>query len=101
MNWIELPLNRFTGTLPPEYGEMNHLRIIEVYNNTLTGTIPDTWWDKSATLTMMNVGYNELSGSMPGNRLGDMSMMRSFFINGNRFTGTIPTEVGRMTELGK
>jgi hypothetical protein len=98
---IELPLNKFTGTLPPEWGEMNHLLYIEVRNNTLTGTIPDTWWDLGATMTGLNIGSNLLVGSIPGDRLGGMRNMKSLFVDFNRFTGIIPTEVGLLTDLRK
>jgi hypothetical protein len=99
LNSIELPYNHFTGTLPSEWGEMNHLDYIEVHNNTLTGTIPDTWWGDH--MTGLNFGNNELSGSIPGDRLGGMLLLRSFFLDYNSFTGSIPTEVGLLTNLGK
>lgn len=96
---IDFPRNRFTGTLPREWGEMNHLIHVAVHYNSLEGTIPDTWWDLGATMTGLNLGYNRLNGTIPGDRLGGMYNLRSLFIDNNHFIGAIPTEVGMLTDL--
>ena len=80
---------------------MNHLIHVAVHYNSLEGTIPDTWWDLGATMTGLNLGYNRLNGTIPGDRLGGMYNLRSLFIDNNHFIGAIPTEVGMLTDLRK
>ncbi|KAL9381595.1 hypothetical protein Peur_027252 [Populus x canadensis] len=54
--------NRFTGPIPSEYIELQNLEQLELQQNYLDGEIPP--FDQP-TLTLFNVSYNHLQGSIP------------------------------------
>ena len=37
---LDIGFQKLTGTIPPELGNLIHLREIYLYNNTISGTIP-------------------------------------------------------------
>jgi hypothetical protein len=43
---------------------------------------------------------NNLTGSIP-TELGNLTQMHDFKVAGNMLTGTIPSEIGKLTNLGK
>ena len=53
-----------TGHIPPEFGELNELRILNIRWQSLTGEIPP--------------------------ELGNLPKLESLHLSGNRFTGCIP-----------
>ena len=56
--------NNLSGTLPPELGDLTHLRRLVLDDNELTGSIPPEL-GKLNGLTMLNLNQNKLTGSIP------------------------------------
>ncbi|KAF9683741.1 hypothetical protein SADUNF_Sadunf04G0045900 [Salix dunnii] len=54
--------NRLTGSIPSEYIELPNLKQLELQRNYLEGEIPPF---NQPTLTLFNVSYNHLQGSIP------------------------------------
>ena len=46
-------------------------------------------------LTGLKLSYNSFSGAI-SSRIGRLSYLHSFVINGTQFSGTIPTEIGTL-----
>jgi len=110
--------NELVGTIPIEIGRLSSLRIVELYENKLTGNIPDF---VSTDLRQVHVDNNDLSGTIPffddgvpleqirlernrlhGNlpiRLGDHTDLVVLHLNGNGFSGIVPHEYGRLEHL--
>lgn len=66
------PANRFTGTLPAEYGALSKLQVFSVSNNNLTGTIPDSYlnwlnlWNRTnQSFRVLGVFGNRMTGDIP------------------------------------
>ncbi|KAJ6935826.1 hypothetical protein NC652_010761 [Populus alba x Populus x berolinensis] len=62
--------NRLTGSIPSEYIELPNLKQLELQQNYLDGEIPPF---NQPTLTLFNVSYNHLQGTIP-----DTDVLRRF-----------------------
>jgi hypothetical protein len=118
---LHLDGNQFTGTIPSELLFFPYLRVIDVSDNLLTGTIPEA--SPSLALSRFDVSKNQLTGTIPSSiykisplaslKLNDndlngtissdiqyLSRINEFRISGNvRLEGPIPTSIGILTEL--
>lgn len=119
---IDISNNKISGSIPTGLGDLMLLRTFSALNNTLTGALPGEII--SDTLATLNVGTNQLEGTLPPEiymfgssltflnlgpnkfegtispRYGEMVRLQTlvFFFNG--LTGTIPSELGQLTSLG-
>ena len=66
--------NDFTGTLPTEFGMLQHLTDFYAYSNEFSGRIPS--------------------------QIGEMSSLQNLVLSENLLSGQIPSEIGSMTNLG-
>ena len=96
---IDLPGNGLEGDLPPELGNLTHLRWLSLQENQLTGVIPAELGNL-AQLSDLTLRFNQLSGQIPP-ELGNLSSLRSLFLDNNQLTGQIPPELGKLHNLEK
>ena len=87
-----------TGTVPESFAAWDKLRLIDVSNNGLTGTLPAAALAAWTNMKFFGVGFNEFRGTLP-TEIGLWTDATSFDIRHNMLTGTLPTEVGVMTKL--
>ena len=114
----------FTGTIPPEIGDLVHLRTLGLSgrwsslwghiprelgklrelrelnlkgNGLLSGSIP-VELGRLENLQMLDLSKNQLTGDMPA-ALGRLSNLRHLNLQYNGLTGGIPPEFGDLTEL--
>ncbi|XP_038722533.1 receptor-like protein EIX2 isoform X2 [Tripterygium wilfordii] len=91
------------------------LNFLDFSNASISGTIPDWFWDIAVNLSLLNVSYNDLKGRLP-NPLNvslsanvDMSSnsfegpvpiptvsLGALVLANNQFSGLIPEEVGKI-----
>jgi hypothetical protein len=89
--FIHSASNRFTGTIPTEYGLMTNLVFFSVSGNSLTGTLP-TELSNMKKLEAFRVHWNQLTGKVPG-VYNQMSSLRTVHLEGNDFTGNLETSL--------
>lgn len=89
--------SNFTGSIPEELGELQHLEYLQLGKNALTGTLPKSLL-QCRRLWAMDVTENRLSGAIPG-WLSAIPNLRYFSAYSNRFSGAIPLELGRAPKL--
>lgn len=89
--------NNLSGTLPPELGDLIHLRQLDLADNRLTGSIPRELGDLPQ-LRRLVLGSNELTGPVPP-ELGRLSQLTMLDLGDNGLTGTIPSELGSLPRL--
>ena len=84
------------GTIPPEYAQWSQLTTFFIQDHLLNGTIPEELIAKTPGMDMFAVGNNMLSGPIPTS-LASMPVLRDLQLQGNQFTGSIPTQFGDLS----
>ncbi len=84
---IKLQKRELTGRIPAEFGRLDALEELWLYNNELTGTIPPELGDLNS-LHWLFVSTNKLSGQIP-ETLNNLSLDR-LWLHKNSFTGCVP-----------
>ncbi|KFK35730.1 hypothetical protein AALP_AA4G029200 [Arabis alpina] len=95
---IELKEFSFPGIIPPEFGNITQLRVIDLSRNYLTGTIPTTL--SKIPLTNLSLIGNRLSGPVPS-QLGDITTLTELLLESNSFSGPIPSSLGNLRSLDR
>lgn len=97
---IMAEINHLTSTIPSEVGTMSSLRFFFAGNNQLTGSLPTEFGLlRDKRLSWIHVQDNFLTGSFPSFLLSNMTRIGELNLTRNLFTGSIPTEIGWMTNL--
>ncbi|PQQ13751.1 hypothetical protein Pyn_07192 [Prunus yedoensis var. nudiflora] len=95
---IALKAQNLSGTVPPEFSKLQHLKELDLSRNYLNGSIPSQWGTmRLVTLSFMG---NRLSGPFP-KVLTNITTLRNLSIEGNHFSGPIPPEIGKLIKLEK
>jgi hypothetical protein len=89
--------NGLTGSLPPELGDLTHLRVIRMFHNQLSGTISPRLGSLSS-LMELDLARNELSGEVPS-ELGNLTNLTWLNLSGNELSGAIPAGLGNLQQL--
>ena len=102
-NWsqlqrLNLARNQLPGPLPTSLTGSNHpnLEHIIVTGNQLTGLL--TGIATITTLTQLVLNDNLFEGELPP-ELGNLQLLKSLRLGGNRFSGNFPSFVSTLTEL--
>ncbi|CAM0946050.1 unnamed protein product [Alopecurus aequalis] len=95
---ISLQLMRLnlSGVLPEEVVNLTYLRFLDLSRNFIQGPIPASW----ASLQVFNLSLqgNRISGTLP-KELGRMPMLKSIQLEANQLQGPIPPELGNIISL--
>ncbi|KAK4370289.1 hypothetical protein RND71_009764 [Anisodus tanguticus] len=91
--------NNLSGYLPPELAQIPNLRILQLDNNNFEGSqIPDSYGNMSRLLKL-DLSLNQLSGSIPSDKLSDN--MTTIDLSYNNLNGTIPSNFSSLPHLQK
>ncbi|PHU16758.1 hypothetical protein BC332_12453 [Capsicum chinense] len=117
---LELP-NIFHDGIPFGLGHFPLLRVIDVRNNQLQGSIPTSLFQHQRVpkislafnklggeiwtgpwyvpeLRALNLGNNSLTGIIPSS-VGNATKLINFSLAGNRIRGNLPKEIGNLSQL--
>lgn len=119
---LDLSGNFLVGKMPPEIGQLEHLRTLNLtWNGLLEGPVPPEFYDLTSLTTLYLAGTDlggpvspdigrltnllylwwnngSLTGSLPA-ELGNLSELRQLYMGGNYLTGPIPPELGNLSKL--
>ena len=86
------------GTISPIIGDLNKLKLLELYNgNGLSGLIP-VEIGKLNNLTRLNFAGNKLTGEIPS-IITNLTNLTSLDLSSNQLTGTIPSDISNLNNL--
>ena len=95
---LNLPDNGLSGTIPPEVGDLVHLRELDLSNNGLTGSIPPEL-GKLFRLELLDLSGNRLSGPLPA-ELGNLVVLKSLQLQDNaELSGPLPLSFSGLSTL--
>jgi len=85
---LSMGLNRISGMIPDEIGQLIGLIDFVVADNYLEGTVPDSI-GRLKNLVRLALQENKLSGNIP-TAIGNLTMLSELYLHTNRFVGDIP-----------
>jgi len=99
LNTTELHIgdNEFTGSIPPEIGDLTNLTYLSLYRNQLTGSIPPEIGNLT-NLINLEIVEDQLTGEIPI-QIGSLTNLQHLNLQQNQLTGSIPPEIGNLTNL--
>ena len=89
--------NGLTGSIPPEIGDLVHLKKISLEGNDLTGSIPSEI-ENLIHLEILNLRFNELTGPIPPG-IVNLVNLKAIDLAVNDLSGPIPPEIGNLINL--
>ena len=90
--------NEFHGDIPQSLCNATQLRVLNLSNNTLNGTIPPCLIEMSKTLGVLDVRRNKLSGNI-SDTFPYHCGLQTLNLNGNRLVGVVPRSLVNCTNL--
>ncbi|KAL5558482.1 hypothetical protein UlMin_034693 [Ulmus minor] len=93
---LDLSYNKLTGSIPSDLLSPSNLQFVDLSNNFLEGSIPEVI---SPSLVRLRLGSNSLDGVMPKGTCKPLQNLTYLELDGNKLSGTIPTELGSCQKL--
>ena len=96
LEYLDVSNNDLHGSLPETLYDLSSLRKIFAYKNQLTGTLSDRVGGKLSSLTHFHLSHNNLTGSIPGAwaSSGEIARPLQYFnVYSNALTGIIPSSL--------
>lgn len=90
--------NYFVGPIPKSLKNCSSLYRLTLQQNQLTGNISEDFGDVYPDLDIINLSNNNFHGEISPS-WGMSKKLRSFMIGGNKISGTIPPEIGNLSQL--
>jgi hypothetical protein len=92
---IRLSNNNLTAvSLPSTMTNLTLLRVLVLYNNNLSGNIPD-WFHNFPHIETIDLGSNHYSGTLPSN-LTLITGLQNLYLDDNNLTGTLLPGLGNL-----
>ena len=94
---LDLRDMNLSGRIPPELGELSHLRFLLLDGNRLAGPIPPEL-GRLTRLEMLSLDGNRLTGPIPP-EVANLLNLGPLWLADNRLTGSIPPELAGIKHL--
>nr|KYP32336.1 LRR receptor-like serine/threonine-protein kinase GSO1 [Cajanus cajan] len=99
--FLSLASNNFQGNIPESICNAPYLLVLDLSNNALTGTIPKCLIAMNGTLSILDLGWNKINGTIdtsPG-KLKILTIFTTIDLSCNKFEGLIPEGLGQLNAL--
>ncbi|KAJ9555788.1 hypothetical protein OSB04_010402 [Centaurea solstitialis] len=97
LSYLDLSGNKLEGPFPNWLAKMD-LNTIILFDNRLTGSIPQHLFGAGKFLYILHLSRNNFSGELPEN-IGNATSMEYLILSGNNFSGQIPMSMSNMDNL--
>nr|XP_034605667.1 probable LRR receptor-like serine/threonine-protein kinase At3g47570 [Setaria viridis] len=97
---LSMARNKLTGVIPNSIGNLGQVEELYLDNNELQGTIPSAL-EGCKNLLILNLYSNSLDGNIPVELFRLSSFSRGLDLSHNLFSGSIPSQVGNLINLGQ
>ncbi|XP_016201267.1 LRR receptor-like serine/threonine-protein kinase FEI 1 isoform X2 [Arachis ipaensis] len=87
-----LSRHKLSGSISPDLGKLEHLRVLALHSNNFYGTIPSELGNCTELQGIFLQG-NYLSGVIPS-EIGNLSQLQNLDISSNSLSGNIPASLG-------
>uniref|UniRef100_A0A7I4CSB3 Protein kinase domain-containing protein n=1 Tax=Physcomitrium patens TaxID=3218 RepID=A0A7I4CSB3_PHYPA len=95
---INLSGNSFTGNIPPSIGNCSKLQSLDLADNKLGGSLPETLSLLRNLKHVLNFSHNVIGGLIPGS-LGSLHDLSKLDLSQNKLTGPITESIAGMRSL--
>ena len=95
---IQLDHNELDKPFPFTLAMQSSLKELHLNNNKIVGSVPDEI-GSVRKLEKLRLDFNRLDGPIPRSALTHLSNLIEFNIDGNAFTGSLPSNMSAMTKL--
>ncbi|KAL5129387.1 putative LRR receptor-like serine/threonine-protein kinase [Glycine soja] len=85
-----------SGVLPSEFGNLTHLKELDLTRNYLNGSLPTNFPPNS--LVILSLLGNRLSGPIP-TEIGDIASLEELVLECNQLKGLFPPSLGNLSKL--
>ncbi|XP_006655663.2 leucine-rich repeat receptor-like serine/threonine-protein kinase BAM3 [Oryza brachyantha] len=96
LRFLSLAANSLSGELPPTIAALPNLRHLNLSNNQFNSTLAALRFSTMTSLEVLDVYDNDLSGPLPDAGLTTLPSLRHLDLGGNFFSGSIPPSFGRL-----
>ncbi|CAL9002863.1 unnamed protein product [Prunus brigantina] len=96
--FFSLSSNNFNGIIPESMCSAPYLQVLDLSNNSLSGTIPQCLIAISGTLAVLNLRRNNLSGTIP-DKFPESCSFKTLDLNGNQIGGQFPKSLANCIML--
>ncbi|XP_071698613.1 receptor protein kinase-like protein At4g34220 [Rutidosis leptorrhynchoides] len=87
---LVLPSTNLVGSIPNDFARLQHLRVLDLSNNSINGTLPIPLYNMLRNLRALNLSHNYLFGSVPSG----FDSIEMLDLSSNLFNGTLPLDFG-------
>ncbi|KAL9298063.1 hypothetical protein ACSQ67_023959 [Phaseolus vulgaris] len=94
---IFLKAQNIAGVFPSEFGNLTHLKVLDLTRNYINGSLPKSF-PPNATLTNLLLLGNRLSGPIPS-EIGDIANLEELVLDCNQLEGPLPSSLGNLSNL--
>ncbi|KAJ0809679.1 putative protein kinase RLK-Pelle-LRR-XI-1 family [Helianthus annuus] len=95
---LDLHLNRLNSSIPYELGFCSKLTYLALAENSLSGELPISL-SNLTLITYLGISENNFSGEISSDFITNWTKLVSLQVQHNLFTGTIPREIGLLSDL--
>ncbi|KAK6128564.1 hypothetical protein DH2020_037708 [Rehmannia glutinosa] len=97
---VRMGENYLNGSIPRGLLRLPKLTQVELQDNLLSGAFPETD-GLSTTLGQISLSNNHLTGPLPPSIGNFAAGVQKLLLDGNKFSGRIPAEIGKLQQLSK